>query len=129
LLTCLALCALVPGCGERTITVKGRVMHHGKPLDLGALPKDGKGAATFPPTVIFLPATDPQQGEGKRYQATLDLATGAYEVRLPPGRYRVSVFVPGLSATTPAPPDTVNAPARVYDLSAGRSLDLPVERQ
>ncbi len=128
LVACLALSAFTGGCGERTITIKGQLLHKGQPLDLTALPRGVKEAPAFPATVIFRPATDSRERKGKRYRATVDMATSTYEVQLPPGKYRASVFVPGLSACTPGPPDTQDAPGKVYDLSADQSLNLPVER-
>ncbi|MCI0456731.1 MAG: hypothetical protein L0Z62_07110 [Gemmataceae bacterium] len=126
LFACLMLA--VCGCGEQTVTIKGQLLLDGKALDLGALPKAGKDVPAFPPAVIFLPAAEPADGKGKRYRATLDINAGTYEVQLPPGKYRVSVFVPGLSAETPAPADTPNASSKVYELNASQSLNLPVQR-
>src|SRR5262245_47286077 len=118
LLTCLALAA---GCGERQVTVRGRLLQGGRPLDLRLCPKRAANGPSSPPAVTFIPATDRPGRKDDRFRARVDLDQGTYEVRLPAGKYRVSVFVPGTAGRPPRPEADP-----VYDLTGSRELDLEV---
>jgi hypothetical protein len=121
---CLTLLALAAGCGERKVTVKGRLLENGQPLDPKAL-RAGEGRPSAPPFVVFVPEAAAADRKAARYRAAIDEA-GRYEVQLPRGRYRASVFVPR-GSTRAQPPPTEGGP--VYDVTESTTLDLEVPRE
>ncbi|GIW82658.1 MAG: hypothetical protein KatS3mg105_4465 [Gemmatales bacterium] len=100
----------LPGCGKGEVTIKGKLLRDGKPIQV-----DGSTYVT----VMF--AAEPQ---GKSFAATFDHKTSQYEVRLPPGKYRSIVHV--MDGTTQAPPPPGKGGTKVYEFTANQELDLEV---
>ena len=80
-LACLIL--IVPGCTPKTVKVTGKLVKNGQVQTF---------AEDLYVTLQFVPL-DPQAGR-KSYSATLNRPQGTYDVQLPAGKYRVSLFVP-----------------------------------
>jgi hypothetical protein len=121
----LALLACVGGCGgERKITISGQLVQKGQPINVKALGK-AKGPSA-PPMVVFIPVEDKGSRPARYPAKKLNVETATYEVELPPGQYRVTVYVPGISSPT-APPPVKGGGGKVYDLQEAQTLDLEVK--
>src|SRR5262245_51253085 len=83
-LACIAVLTLaLPGCTPKTVKITGKLVRNGQ-VEMFA--------EDVYVTLQFIPL-NPQAGR-KSYAATLNRPQGSYEVVLPAGKYRVSLFVP-----------------------------------
>jgi hypothetical protein len=127
------LALMVSGCKPRTVKVTGRILQDGQairftPTDSTKEPPEGTSPTpNMYPTLFFIA----EEG-GKRYSATIDMATGAYSVEMPEGRYRATVFIPPKDPSKPgsAPPPTGGpAGGEVYEFKApSATIDIPVPK-
>jgi hypothetical protein len=134
----IALAALLActGCGEKVITVKGKVLKGGQPMVVSV--------DTYV-TLSFVPeGAAAAEGTASAHSAKFDQKTGTYTVSLKPGKYRTMLVVALPPAEGKAegkraggPPGAkaalkVNAPGRpvksdkVYDLTKDQDLDIEV---
>jgi hypothetical protein len=144
LLLGVALAALLActGCGEKVITVKGKVLKGGQPL---VVSEDTYVTLSFVPE-----GAAAAEGAASANSARFDQKTGTYTVALKPGKYRTMlVVVPskaegkaegkkaGAAPAAKGPPGggktapKVNAPRpvrsdKVYDLAKDQDLDIEV---
>ena len=118
---------LVPGCGKRKVTIRGKFVKNGQ-------------VQTFDPqqyvTLQFVPAD--ADNARRSYSATIDHAAGSYEVELLAGEYRISFYAPPLvdSKTTrsnvvSSPPITKKPTASaldttIYDFRSSTTHDITV---
>ena len=86
LLALAGICSLIliPGCTPKSVKVTGRLVKNGQ---VQTYSED-----TYV-TLQFVPV-EPADGKGRSYVATIDRPHGTYEVELPPGKYRLALFVP-----------------------------------
>src|SRR5262249_50702396 len=81
---CLAgLLLALPGCKPKMVKVSGKLVRNGQVVTF---------AEEDYVTLQFIPV-DQEEGR-KSYPATLNRPQGTYELELPAGKYRVSLFVP-----------------------------------
>jgi hypothetical protein len=73
----------VPGCTPKVVKVTGKLVRNGQ---VAIFPDDAYV------TLQFIPVD--QQAGRRSYSATLNRPQGTYEVSLPTGKYRISLFVP-----------------------------------
>ena len=131
LLVGIAVAALIActGCGEKEVTIKGRLLKGGQPM---VVSED-----TYV-TISFVPES-PGAAEGgpTTRSATFDPKTGTYTVDLSPGKYRTMVVIalpPKKEAKAGAGPPKLNAPSppvrsdKVYELTKSQELDIEVPR-
>lgn len=104
------LCVSIGCSGEpKPVTVTGRLLRNQTPL------------AVAPDTYVTIGFV-PEPATGNTYPATFQQEDGTYSVTLPPGNYRVNVFV--LPANSKAPPPPPKAGPKVYEVKGNQQLDL-----
>ena len=134
--TALAALLACTGCGEKMVTVKGKLLRGGQPM---VVSEDTYVTLSFVPDE----ATAIAAGTSSAQSAKFDPRTGTYRVDLKPGKYRTMLVVAlpqpegkaepkkGKFAGGPKSPPKVNAPRpvrsdKVYELTKDQDLDIEV---
>jgi|GEM_PF-1503902 hypothetical protein len=114
------------GCGPKVVKVSGRILKDGQAVTISDSDEQGM---SMPMTVVFR-----TESGGQSYPAKVDRSAGTYEVTLPAGKYRASVFVPPKGGFPDpkdkkkgGPPIPKKDEGEIHDLSESKTLDLTVK--